>query len=100
MFHARKTQVLDHCVTAIRGLGASVARNLLAHAQHTVDLGDPEPVQNIRHEGLESHVFDAGDVFGPFEVVGCTIFSTFPRVVHHCIMLEAVDIVTLLVECF
>jgi len=65
---------------------------LLAHAQHAVDLGDSEPVQDIWHQGLEPHVLDAGDVFGPFEVVRCTVFSTFPRVVHHCEMLGAVGI--------
>lgn len=74
------------------GFCSSTVQDLLAHAQHSVDLGDPKPVQNIRHESLETHVFDAGYIFGPLEVVGCTIFSTFPRVVHDCIMLEAVTL--------
>jgi hypothetical protein len=45
-------------------------------------------MQNIRHQGLEPHVFDAGDIFGPFEVIRRTIFSSFPRIVHHWALLE------------
>lgn len=72
----------------------------LAHAQHAVDLGDPEPVEDVRHEGLEPHVLDAGNVFGPFEVVRCAIFPAFPRVVHHCAMLEGVEAGMTCMECF
>lgn len=43
--------------------------NELAHAQHAVNLGNAEPVQNIRHQRLETHVFDTGNVFGSLEVI-------------------------------
>lgn len=73
-------------------------RHLLAHAQHTVDLGDSEPVEDVRHKGLEAHVFDAGDHFGPFEVVRCTIFASFPRVVNNWTMLGMTDDITICME--
>lgn len=38
---------------------------------------------HIRHECLEAHVLDTGDVFGSLEVFACTIFSAFPSVVHE-----------------
>jgi hypothetical protein len=57
-------------------------------------------VEDIRHQGLEPHVLDTGDVFGSFEVVRCTIFSTFPRIVHHCNMLEDVNNISICIECF
>ena len=58
--------------------------DILAHAQHAVNLCDAQPVEDVRHEGLEAHVLDAGDHFGPFEVVRRAVFSAFPCVVHHC----------------
>lgn len=58
--------------------------NSLAHAQHPVNLGDTEPVQNIRHQSLEPHVLDAGDVLGPFEIIRGAVFSAFSGVVHDC----------------
>lgn len=57
-------------------------RNILAHAQHPVDLGDTKPVQDVRHQGLEAHVLHTGDILSPLEVVGCPIFATLSSVVH------------------
>ena len=75
--------MLGHRVTEPRSLGILVVQqNSLAHTQHTVDLGDAEPVKDIRHESLEPHILDAGDVFGPFEVIRRPILPAFPSVVH------------------
>lgn len=48
-------------------------QNLLAHAEHAVDLGDAKPVQYIRHEGLKSHIFDTSNVLSPGEVFACLV---------------------------
>lgn len=58
--------------------------DILAHAQHPVDLGDTQPVQDVRHQRLEAHIFDTGDVLGPLEVVGGPVFATLAGVVHDC----------------
>lgn len=63
---------------------AAADKYSLAHAEHPVNLGDAEPMEDIGHQSLETHVFDAGDVLGPFEVVRRTILSSFPSIVHHC----------------
>lgn len=69
-------------------------KNLLAHAEHSINLGDSEPVEDVRHQSLEPHVFDASDVLGPFEVVRRTIFSSFPCIVHDCPLSDTLDIMT------
>lgn len=50
--------------------------------QHTIDLGNPKPVQDIRHESLKSHVFDSGNIFCPLKILACPVRATFPCVVH------------------
>jgi hypothetical protein len=45
----------------------------IAHAQHAIDLGDAEPVEDIRHQGLEPHVLDACDVFRTLEILASPI---------------------------
>lgn len=57
--------------------------DVLAHAKHSIDLLDPEPVQDVGHEGLEPHVLDAGDVFRATEVVGRSIFHPLSSIVYH-----------------
>lgn len=57
--------------------------DLLAHAQHPVNLGDTQPVQDIRHQCLEAHVFHAGNVLSPLKIFRRTIFPAFPSVIHH-----------------
>lgn len=57
----------------------------LAHAQHAVNLGDAEPVQNVRHQRLETHVFDTGNVFGTLEVIRGAILASLAGVVHNCV---------------
>lgn len=56
--------------------------NLLAHAEHAVNLLDAEPVQNVRHQSLESHVLDSGNVLGSLEVVRGTVLTSFPGIVY------------------
>lgn len=57
--------------------------NSLAHAQHAVNLLDAEPVENVGHESLESHVLDSCDIFRALEVVGCAVGSTLSGIVHN-----------------
>ena len=49
----------------------------VAHRDQFVNLFNPKPVENIRHEGLETHVFDAGNYFSRFEIFVCRISATF-----------------------
>lgn len=56
----------------------------LAHAEHPVNFRDAQPVQDIGHQGLETHVFDPRDVLGPLEIVRCTIFPALAGIVHDC----------------
>ena len=41
----------------------------LAHAKHSVDLLDAEPMEDVRHQSLESHVLYACNVLSALEVV-------------------------------
>ena len=59
-------------------------KDVLAHAQHPIDLGDTEPMQNVRHKGLEAHVLHTGDVLGSLEVIGCPVLATLSGIVHDC----------------
>lgn len=47
----------------------SILKRLLAHAKHPVNLLDAQPMQDVRHESLESHVFDTSNVLSSLEVV-------------------------------
>ena len=40
-------------------------------------------MQNVRHQSLEAHVFDAGNVLGPLEVVGRAVFASLSGIVHN-----------------
>ena len=53
----------------------------IAHADHVVDLLDAEPVQDVGHEGLETHVFDSGDDFSATEVFIGAVTTAFSEVV-------------------
>lgn len=59
--------------------------NVLAHTQHAVDLGDSQPVQDVRHQRLETHVLDAGDVLGALKVVRGAVLASLAGVVHDCV---------------
>lgn len=69
-----------------RGGGAigHVVHHSLAHAEHPINLGDAQPVQDIRHQSLEAHILDPRDVLGPLEVIRCAIFPALASVVHDC----------------
>lgn len=56
----------------------------LAHAEHPINLLDSQPVKDVRHECLESHVLDTGNVLGSPEIVRRAIFAALSGVVHHC----------------
>lgn len=49
------------------------SKHLLAHTQHAIYLLDSKPVQDIRHQGLESHILHASNILSPFEVLGGAI---------------------------
>lgn len=66
------------------GEGRGTRRYSLAHAQHSVNLGDTQPVKDIRHQGLEAHVLYTGNVLGALEIVRCKICPALSRVVHNC----------------
>jgi len=55
----------------------------LAHAEHSVNLLDAQPVKDVRHECLESHVIDTGDPLGMIEVVGRPVVASLSRIVNH-----------------
>lgn len=57
---------------------------VLAHAEHAVNLGNAEPVKDVRHKGLKPHVLNARNVFCPLEVVRCAVLASLPGIVHHC----------------
>lgn len=61
---------------------SSRANTLLAHAQHSVNLFDAEPVKDIGHQCLESHVFHARDILRSLEILRSAIQSTLPCIVH------------------
>lgn len=54
----------------------------LAHTQHPVDLLDTEPVEDIRHQRLESHVLHPRNILCPFEIFRGAVRSAFPRIIH------------------
>lgn len=45
-------------VSAIESMEGGVH---VTHRDHVVNLPDTEPVKDIRHEGLKTHIFHAGD---------------------------------------
>lgn len=57
--------------------------HVLAHAQHAIDLLYSEPMEDVRHERLEAHIFHACNVLSSLEVLGCTISTALPGVVHE-----------------
>lgn len=42
-------------------------------------------MEDVGHQRLEAHVFDARDVLGPLEVVGGAVFASLAGVVHDCV---------------
>lgn len=68
---------------SVKGRKRVDVRHLLAHAQHTIDLLNSEPVKNIGHEGLEAHIFYASNVLSSLEVLRCTIGTALSGVVDE-----------------
>ena len=64
-------------------------RHLLAHAQHSVDFLDAQPMKNVWHQSLESHILDACNVLGSLEVIRSSIFPTLAGVVNHCFSISS-----------
>ena len=86
VFHARKqpcvrSRIGDTCHKARRAGGKRGYS--LAHAKHSVNLGDTQPMKDIGHQGLEAHVLYTGNVFGALEIVRCKICPALSRVVHN-----------------
>jgi hypothetical protein len=59
--------------------------DLLAHAQHSINLLDPKPMENVWHECLESHILYTSNILGALEVVGCAIGPTFASVIDDLV---------------
>ena len=57
--------------------------NSLAHTQHAINLLDTQPMQDIRHQSLETHILHTGDILGTFEILRCTIGASFSCVVDE-----------------
>jgi hypothetical protein len=73
-----------------------VTGDLLAHTQHPINLLDTEPVQNVRHQCLKSHVFDTCNVFCTLEVLRGTVQSTLSGIVDKILCQRISMIVPLL----
>lgn len=55
----------------------------LAHAEHAVNLLDTKPMENVGHQGLETHILDSSHVLGPLEVVRSFVFTSLPCVIDN-----------------
>jgi len=55
----------------------------VGHAEHSVNLGDTQPVQDIWHQSLEAHVLDTGNILSALEVLAGTIFASLSGVVDE-----------------
>jgi len=55
----------------------------VGHAQHPVDLGDTEPVQDIGHQGLETHVLDTSNVLSTLEVLASAVLASLSSIVDE-----------------
>lgn len=53
------------------------------HRNHVINLLDTKPMQHIRHESLESHVLDTGDIFRTLEVHRSVVVTSLAGVVHQ-----------------
>lgn len=60
----------------------------LAHTQHPINLLDTEPVKNIGHQGLKSHIFDPSNILRSLEVLRSTIQATLSSVVDKVLKQE------------
>jgi hypothetical protein len=55
----------------------------VGHGHKAVNLGDSEPVEDIRHERLEAHILDSCDVLGSLEVLCGGISSSLAGIVDQ-----------------
>ena len=55
----------------------------VTHRHHVVDLLDAEPVKDVGHERLETHVLDAGDKLGRLEVLVGRVTTTLAQIVNE-----------------
>ena len=56
--------------------------DILAHAQHAINLLYSKPVKDVWHESLEAHILNTGDVFSSLEVLRCTICGALSGIIH------------------
>jgi hypothetical protein len=59
-----------------------MAGDSLAHAEHSVNLLDTEPVKDIGHQRLKTHVLHTSNVLGSLEIFGSSVQPTFSSIVH------------------
>ena len=55
----------------------------VAHGYQIVHFGNTQPVENIWHQRLEAHIFDARDKLGGLEVPVCRVAAAFAEIVHE-----------------
>lgn len=55
----------------------------ITHTEHTIDLGDAQPMQDIRHQRLKAHILHPRDILRALEILARAIGAAFPRVVHE-----------------
>ena len=55
----------------------------ITHANHMIHLLDPEPVQNVGHECLESHILHTSNHLGRLEVAVSTVTTTLAEIVDE-----------------
>lgn len=56
-------------------------------------------MQDIRHESLEAHIFNTGDVFGAFKVVRGAILAAFASIVDDCVLVPRWVVEVLFSQC-
>jgi hypothetical protein len=56
--------------------------NLLAHTQHSVDFLYSKPMENIGHQGLESHILYPSNIFRSFEILRGTVRTSLSCIVY------------------
>ena len=61
---------------------ASLGDLHITPGHHVVDLLNTEPVKDVRHQGLETHVLHSSDELCRLEVLVCGVAAALAQVVH------------------
>jgi len=55
----------------------------ITHRYHIVNLSDPKPMQYIRHQSLESHIFHTSNHLRRFEIFVGGIAASFAEIINQ-----------------